>query len=78
MHKEQDYWIFFIFNLRDSFKYLLLGDSYLRGNKIIRDLTNSRVDMFPKKLYYYPNNYSKYKYLIIISGGIGVILVLLQ
>ena len=77
MHKEQDYWIFFIFNLGDSFKYLLLGDSYLRGNKIIHDLTNRRVGMFPQELYYYPNDYSKYKYLIIISGGIGVILVLL-
>ena len=49
----------------------------MRGNKIIHDLTNRRVGMFPQELYYYPNDYSKYKYLIIISGGIGVILVLL-
>ena len=77
LFKEQDYWIIFIFDLGDSFNFALLGDSFLRGNKIIHDSENDRVGMFPQVLFYKANDYSKYKTLVYIGGGAAAILILI-
>ena len=44
--KLSDYCIFYIFDLGASVKFILLGDTYLRGNIIIHDIENKRIGMF--------------------------------
>ena len=51
--KVNEYCIFFLFDLGSSMNFVLLGDSYLKGNLVIHDVENKRVGLFPQ-VYAYP------------------------
>ena len=53
------YCIFFLFDLGTRVNFILLGDTYLKGNMIIHDIDNKKVGIFPQKLYYEPRVYEE-------------------
>ena len=50
---SQGYCIFLIFELDNSMNCLLLGDSFLRGLKTVHDIVNTRLRIFPQRMYDY-------------------------
>jgi len=76
MLKVSNYCIFFIFDLGTSMNFILLGDSYLKGNLIIHDVDNRRVGLFPQKMFYPSRDYeeSNIFFYIVIILAIGLVI----
>jgi saccharopepsin len=72
--KINEYCIFFLFDLGTSAKFILLGDTYLKGNLIIHDMVNKRVGLFSQNLYYEPKVYVESNFTLYLA--IAVILAL--
>jgi hypothetical protein len=67
--KINEYCIFFLFDLGPSVNFILLGDTYLKGNLVIHDMVNKRVGLFGQNLYYEPKDYVQSNfifYLVIV------------
>lgn len=75
MIKYNQYCIFFLFDLGNTINFILLGDSYLKGNVVIHDASQMRIGLLPQTLYYMPNDYlgSSISFIIIIAALISFI-----
>lgn len=64
MIKVNEYCIFFLFDLGTSMNFILLGDSYLKGNLVIHDIDNKRVGLFPQSPYYPPRDFQENGFIV--------------
>lgn len=64
MIKVNEYCIFFLFDLGTSMNFILLGDSYLKGNLVIHDIDNKRVGLFPQTTYYPPRDFEETGFIV--------------
>lgn len=76
MIKVNEYCIFFLFDLGANMNFILLGDSYLKGNIIIHDVDNKQVGLFPQMLYYPPRDYQETNVVVYLVLLVALILIL--
>lgn len=69
---SQGYCVFLIQSL--NLPAALLGDSFLRGIKVIHDMEGKRMGIFPQKFYDYKNG-SKLVWLWIVLAIAGVVFI---
>lgn len=58
-----------------KYNFVLLGDMFLRGSKIIHDAENMRLGLFPQKRYNYGKDTTSLTWLWILLGCVGVLLI---